>query len=310
MPRSISFIPTSANIVYTAEQAAVGAIEVANSANFNKYLKNVDGTLTWISLPPLPAYDPKGDSTRLYIYEFSTFNYNAGVIREAGGRSGFDCATTYGTMTLTDSNRALSITNNSGGAFKIPLGKPSAYSLNWSVTYLINSKLILGGQPQNTNVQLITGNGFVNNFIYDLSSNTANSYYVVDNDGGLPNAYQTYLITTGGINSILPQNQVSILTYANIDGYMLIYLNGVQMVNVAFANVLSSLQDVYFSGAGGASSNANQFCGLTYGICALQNATLARVQKVEGYFRHDSRYSDLSLHLDASHPYYAVQPTI
>lgn len=333
MPRSISYVPTAANIVYAGTpQAALESSVLSNVANQDKFLKNVTGNLTWIALPLpavgnasddgkqlvydhatlsfvlrqiLPLYDAKGDSQRLWLYEFSLSLFVPNTsIAEAGGKTGFNITTMYGTTTLADSNRAISITNASGGGFLIPNGKPSAYTSNWAVTYMLKSNL--AGQPINTNIQLVTGNNFINNYIYGLSNNVNQSYVHVDNDAGAPSAYSSPYGPT--IDVYLPQNAISIITYANIDGRFYYYLNGVKLIDVAFANVLSSIGNVSFSGA--PSTNANQFAGLTYGICAIQDATISKIQKVEGYFKHNSRFTGLTITLDGSHPYSTVAPTI
>jgi hypothetical protein len=333
MPRSISYVPTAANIVYAGTpQAMLASSELSNGANQNKFLKNVTGNLTWIALPLpatgnaaddgkqlvydhatqsfvlrqiLPLYDAKGDSQRLWLYEFSASTFVANTsISEAGGKTAFNVSTMYGTTSLADSNRAMQITNGSGGGFLIPNGKPSAYTSNWSVTYMLNSNLT--GQPTNTNIQLVTGNNFINNYIYALSNNVNQSYVVVDNDAGAPTAYSSPYGPT--ISAYLPQNAISIVTFANIDGRFYYYLNGNKLIDVAFANVLSSIGNVSFSGA--PSTNSNQFLGLTYGICAMQDATIAKLQKVEGYFKWNSRFTGLTITLDATHPYNATAPTI
>lgn len=308
--------------------------EIENVSNNNKFIKNVSGNCQWVLVPIpdvstltasdndkqlvydhstqsfilkqlLPLYDAKSDSQRLWLYEFSASTFTAGTsILEAGGKNAFNVSTLYGTMALGDSNRALQINNASGGGFLIPNGKPSAYTSNWSVTYMLNSNL--AGQPLNTNIQLVTGNNFINNYIYGLSNNANQSYVTFDNDSGLPSTYSSPFGPTIGV--YLPQNAISIITYANIDGRFYYYLNGNKLIDVAFANVLSTVGNVSFSGA--PSTNANQFAGLTYGICAMQDATIAKFQKVEGYFKHNSRFAGLTINLAGTHPYSSAAPTI
>lgn len=326
--------PTSTNITFTGSNEAIGPNSIATIGNQNKFLKNVAGTCTWIALPLpdtasltasdhnkqlvfdyptmsfvlrnlLPLYDIKGDSQRLFYYEFSASTFTAGTsILEAGSKASFNVSTLYGTMTLTDSNRAIQITNNSGGGFLIPNGKPSGYTSNFSVTYMLNSNL--SGQPMNSNIQLITGNGFINNYIYALSNNVNQSYVVFDNDSGAPSTYSSPYGPT--IQALLPQSAISIVTYANIDGRFYYYLNGVKIVDTAFSNVLVSPAHVYFSG--NPSSSGNQFIGLAYAMCAMQDATVVKIQKVEGAMRWNSRYTGLTITLDATHPYYSTAPTV
>ena len=51
MPRSVFFIPTASNILWTAEKLALDDTELEDVDNQDKYLKNVGGNLTWIALP-------------------------------------------------------------------------------------------------------------------------------------------------------------------------------------------------------------------------------------------------------------------
>ena len=320
------------NIQWEGQYNALSLNELNNISNNQKYLKNDNGDLSWngeLPIAPnditkndyqlvydfptnsfklknlLPLYDVRGDNNRLYIYQFSPSTFTGGTIYEAGGKTAFNTSTLYGTFALTDNNRGVLMNNNSLAGFKIPNGKNSGYSKNWSISFMINSQLVTQGQIGNTNIQLITGNGQVTNYIYNLSNDVNSSYYTFDNDGGPPAGFSG---TYTNINNILPQNQITILTYANINDVLYIYLNGVLKEQSPFLCVLSSLADVFFSG--NPSSGFNQFVGILYCVVSLQDSTIAKLQKAEGYMRWDARYNDLVFNLDVNHPYYATPPRI
>ena len=60
---------TSANIVYTGPNQALGPDSITNASNYNKFAKNVGGNVNWVTLPL-----PDVTNFNNFYYRFTIFN--------------------------------------------------------------------------------------------------------------------------------------------------------------------------------------------------------------------------------------------
>ena len=67
---------TSANIVYTEPNQALGPDSITNASNYNKFAKNVGGNVNWVALPlPDVTTTPSTQDQYAVVFDFASQSF-------------------------------------------------------------------------------------------------------------------------------------------------------------------------------------------------------------------------------------------
>lgn len=186
MPRSVFFIPTASNILWTAGKLALDDTELDDVNNQEKYLKNVGGNLTWVAFP-IPDISTLTSAEDGYsiVYDHTTTSFIMRDLRPAWNpefdtsvRFWFDLSNAT-TMSFNGTNNTLSSlvpVLSSGGNFNLT-------GVNTSATAIKHS-LVEDGRKALEFTAYDQGLQFPANLIGDGSSSFMLFFMVKDSDFG------------------------------------------------------------------------------------------------------------------------------
>lgn len=342
MPRSVSVVPTSINLVYTGAQAAIAANVMSLPSNKNKFLKdNAAGNMEWDALPlPDVATIPQSQdgytvtfdyASQSYILRYIKIAYNAlqdgnvkymyipgptttvfasGALTRiknsalSGNTKDLTEITLGNNALLGSGNQGLSLTN-ARGAVHIIARQSVPTTNNMSFTFAFQADYAGGG---NRTLMRSVVNGASD------TSNNINLVYYLNGGGASSTLYFTISnLSTINVTSVqIPQNSYNIVSALCYSGSTFVYLNGV-LIGQSSQQIPASAVDglMFLNGSTDSSFDNNmQADGTAYAWAACESATLLSMQKVEGWIKWSSPALNIPFTLDSSHPYYSQSPGI
>ena len=335
MPRSVFFIPTASNILWSDKKLALDDTELEDVDNQDKYLKNVGGNLTWIALP-IPdistltsaedgfsivydhastsfvmrdqrvPWDPTRDSQIRYWFDLS----NESKMTFTGPSSGLDSLS----ATVTDgSNYNLTGVNSSPTPIQladVEGGKKALQFNAYSQGLQFPGNLLGDGSTSFMLVMMVK------------DEDTATwDYYLTKSDGVTGDMLAIRGVQSGGLDyriegkfntgsTTLQSFGLSILcvVYDSDANTLKLYNNGTEFYSGTSVD-LSGLNTVKTTIVANTSSSGNtnqSFDGLLYQFAQSSNISDSNRQKFEGYFAR--LYGLQETLLPGAHPYFTNVP--
>lgn len=337
MPRSVVFIPTTANIIYTPQQEAISINSLNTITNQGKYLRNIAGTLTYVNLPvPDVATVPSTQNNYVLAFDYAnqTFKlvyvpipYN--LLADTNVRYSFlpDSTNTtftsgslsliqntstrgslYNIANITMGNNVVLDTGSKGlkfnGVTLMSLVGAFPSTANCAFVFAVKEAWLGSTQPATLARSMAPGatdtNADLNLQFYYNGSNITTNLTVSNN---------------GVSNSSIPQsgNNLYIVSILCNSGVTYLYVNGILRAQLSrqilFNNDLEQM--LFFNGStNSAFYNTFAWKGTAYAWLSLENATLLSMQKAEGWIKWSSSVNGQPWILDPSHPYATQAPSL
>lgn len=327
---------TSANIVYTGPNQALGPDSITNASNYNKFAKNVGGNVNWVTLPlPDVTTTPSTQDQYAVVFDFASQSfvlrripipYN--LLTDANVRYAFipnATSTTFTTGSLSLIQN-VGVTGSTYNISNIQMGNNTVLDtgnqgLKFNGVTLMS---LTGAFPSTANNAFVfavkeawAGSTNPSTLMRSMAPSATNTnsdvnlqYYY----NGTNATANITVMNNGFNNSSIPQsgNNLYIISLLCNSGVTYLYVNGVlraQTTRQTFYN--NNLEQMlFFNGeTNSAFYNSMRWVGTAFAWMALENATLQSVQRAEGWIKWSSSVNGQPWILDASHPYALQGPT-